>query len=361
VNIEDDVAAIIAEGKARAGRNGQAPGSHSRADEIRRALLTGDQVRALAPPEPLVEGLLYRDSLALLYGPSGLGKSLTALDVAQHVAHARPWMGRPVTPGPVLYVVAEGVSGTGLRLDAWDAHHAPASAAHPVHWLPGAVNVHDPDWAEALAEVVAELAPVLVVVDTYARCTAGAEENSARDTGRTVAHLDLIRRAARSCVLSVHHTGKDTTAGARGSSALRGAMDTELELSGSRHAMRLDTRKQKDAPEAPPIHLAVTPVAGTRSVVVVGASRSPDMPPVPTVDQAVTDYFGANPDVELTQRQAVEFMRAHWHAHDMPGYRHETIREALDRLAIAGTLTRRPGPRQSYMYTLTDHGERASE
>ena len=42
----------------------------------------------------------------------------------------------------------------------------------------------------------------------------------------------LIRTAAGCCVLIVHHSGKNIEAGARGNSALKGAMDTEVELLG---------------------------------------------------------------------------------------------------------------------------------
>jgi 5S rRNA maturation endonuclease (ribonuclease M5) len=254
------------------------PDDDTRAGYLRSRLMTTEQIRELPPPAPLIDGLLYRDSLAVLYGASGIGKSLVAADLAQRVTVGGDWHSHAVTQGPVLYVVAEGVSGTGIRTDAWAAHHGVTGA---VTWLPEAVNVFSAMWAEAMAEVVAELRPVLTVFDTFARCIVGADENSARDVGQAVANLDLIRRAAGSCVLVVHHAGKDKTAGARGSTALKGALDTELELNGGEGRMTLRNPKQKDAPEHPPIDLALRAVDGTQSVVVVPA------------DAATTDLPGA--------------------------------------------------------------------
>jgi hypothetical protein len=103
---------------------------------------------------------------------------------------------------------------------------------------------------------VGDVKPVLVVVDTLARCMLGVDENSARDVGLVVDGLDLIRRSADGAtVLAVHHSGKDGSQGARGSSALRGAVDTELELTASGARLVLKVSKQKDGAEARPLQL----------------------------------------------------------------------------------------------------------
>jgi hypothetical protein len=54
------------------------------------------------------------------------------------------------------------------------------------------------------------------------------DENSARDMAQFVANIDRLRERTGAHVLVVHHSGKNTDAGARGSSALRAAVDTEI-------------------------------------------------------------------------------------------------------------------------------------
>ncbi|MEJ7800738.1 MAG: AAA family ATPase [Ilumatobacter sp.] len=74
---------------------------------------------------------------------------------------------------------------------------------------------------------------MLVLIDGFARSLVGADENRERGVGLAVEHRDMIRRAAGSRVLIVDHAGKDASKGARGSSALKAAMDTEIEVIGS--------------------------------------------------------------------------------------------------------------------------------
>lgn len=227
-------------------------------DTFEDSLLNSDQISALEPPEWLVEDYLARDTLALLYGPSGASKTFLAIDYALHVATGSWWNGRAVKqPGRVFYVIAEGVAGVGQRLGAWKAHHKvyDLSRHEPITWRPKAVNLLDVGDVALLQRAISYRQPSLVVVDTLARCIVGGEENSAKDMGLVVHHLDQIRRTCGACVLIVHHTGKDVSAGARGNSALRAGVDTELSLTATDDRLVLKVTKQKDAAEALPVRL----------------------------------------------------------------------------------------------------------
>src|SRR3546814_1418550 len=56
------------------------------------------------------------------------------------------------------------------------------------------------------------------------------DENSAQDVGAFNAAVASLQEATGACVVVVHHSGKNKAAGARGSSALLGAIDTEIEI-----------------------------------------------------------------------------------------------------------------------------------
>jgi hypothetical protein len=105
--------------------------------------------------------------------------------------------------------------------------------------------------------------PTLIVLDTLARNFGGGDENSTKDMNAFVAGCDRLRESFPNVtVLVVHHAGKAQRSGDRGSTALRGAVDTRIELTRNEkktgqktHRLSLTCRAQKDAPEFDPIRL----------------------------------------------------------------------------------------------------------
>ncbi len=220
-----------------------APLTHS---QHKRTLLTVDDLQGLPPLQWLIDGCVPSGAFAVLYGPSGAGKTFLALDLALSVSAAVRWLGHAVRGGPTLYVAAEGIGGLAQRVKAWHSAHAECDLSG-VRFLPDAVNLIDERAVSSLLADIADmdLPPALIVLDTLARCLAGADENSAQDVGRAVAAIDRIRAATGATVLLIHHTGKNGDA-ERGSSALRGAADTMLAVSNDDGLIRVECAKQKD-------------------------------------------------------------------------------------------------------------------
>lgn len=230
----------------------------TRAEQLRAALVTSKGLDLIPDPEPLIGGVLYRDSLAWLYGPPGCCKSFIAIDMAGCIGTGNIWQGfGPVKQGPVLYVVAEGVSGIKKRVRAWErAMHAEMSN---VSFLPVAVQAaNTEDWL-ALAQLVREIRPVLIVLDTQARVTTGLEENSAKEMGQFIHRVEQLRKAGDGvCVLVVHHTGRSGDH-MRGSIAVDGAATTTIKVTKSDDLIDVDCSKQKDAAPFEPFQLRVVP------------------------------------------------------------------------------------------------------
>lgn len=228
--------------------------------ELRGRLLTPDRLREIPPPVPLVEGYLFRDSLAWLGGKPGHAKSFSAVDFACCVGTGHPWHGHDVTPGSVLYLIAEGASGLSLRVDAWAA--ANGRRVDNVLFLPIPVQLLNALDTAAFTALAAELRPDLVIIDTQARVTVGGEENSSKDMGRFVDSLEHLRRASGACVLVVHHEARGAE-NLRGSTALEGAATTILRCSKDGAVVEITNTKQKDSPEQPPLQLTLTAFGGS--------------------------------------------------------------------------------------------------
>jgi len=225
-------------------------------DRLRAALVDTDGLDKIPEPEPLIAGVLYCDSLAWIQGKSGDGKSFLAIDMGGSVGTGITWQGYPTTQGLVLYLAAEGAAGIKRRIRAWE--ESMGRAMNNVLFLPLAVQAGlDGEW-QALRELVTELRPILVIIDTQARVTVGMEENAARDMGIFVHKLSQLRKSCGACILVVHHQGRNGDH-MRGSTALYGSADTEIQVSKDDLDLTVKCGKQKDAEPFDDIRLRMVP------------------------------------------------------------------------------------------------------
>ena len=86
----------------------------------------------------------------------------------------------------------------------------------------------------------------VVIIDTFAQTTPGANENASEDMGLALGNCKGIHRYTGATVILVHHSGKDESRGARGWSGIKAAADAQLEVQRVGEARMLRTDKQKD-------------------------------------------------------------------------------------------------------------------
>jgi hypothetical protein len=208
------------------------------------------------PVKWLIHSVIPVGAFTALYGPPGSFKSFIALDIAEAIATGRTWMGNEVTEsGAVLYIAGEGFGGVGARIKACKQHHQTEDGA-PIyvirHQLNLRASVEDFNALMLAVETLVMETGIdfkLIVVDTLARAFGGGDENSASDMMQFVVTCGHIQKIVQGAALMIlHHSGKDSAKGMRGSSALLGAVDTELELIRFEDSMKgiIRTAKQKD-------------------------------------------------------------------------------------------------------------------
>lgn len=202
-------------------------------------------------PDELVEGLLTVGDGSMLYGDSNSGKTFLAIDLACAVARGVDWHGRRVEQGLVMYVASESPGSVRGRLQAYQQHHRCTVPNFAIVQSPLDLFSDDVD-TEALIDAARKLQEVtgqpvrLIVGDTLARLSAGANENSGQDMGLVVQRFDRIRRATGAHFLMIHHSGKAAAAGARGWSGIRAAVDTEIEVTDAPTGRCAEVMKQRD-------------------------------------------------------------------------------------------------------------------
>ncbi|HBZ45316.1 MAG TPA: hypothetical protein DEO85_14965 [Maritimibacter sp.] len=207
------------------------PFQSKRGESLRGKMIPLAKITPCLDANYLVQGWLGKGGLSVLYGPSNSGKTFVAVDLAAHVASGTAWRGCKIKQGPVIYVAAEGGGGIRNRVSAIKQARADLLNDAEFSLLPTNLDLHEAGDAMALCEAMPTEKAALVVIDTMARCMGSGDENSARDVAQFVINLDAIRERTGAHVLVVHHSGKNTEAGARGSSALRAAVDTEIAIS----------------------------------------------------------------------------------------------------------------------------------
>lgn len=226
----------------------------------------GELVRLPAKVDWLVHGILERECLALLFGAPGDGKSFAALGMSAAVATRTAWHGHRTAAGSVAYIAGEGHAGMARRLKAWEVHHGISLADAPLYVSRRAVPFLDAVAVDALADELDTLPapPRFIVVDTMARAMTGGEENSAADVGSFVAACDRLKARYKAAVLVVHHVGHGDKTRARGSSALKAAVDVEMglaRLADADDVLALSCTKSKDAEPFEAMHFEFLPVA----------------------------------------------------------------------------------------------------
>jgi hypothetical protein len=233
------------------------PELKGRAADLHSGLQTLDQIKPVLDSLYLVKSLLLRGGASLVYGQSNVGKSFLALYIALHVAAQRECLGLKVAgmdgsggAGAVIYVAAEGGTGMHNRIEAIRIEMPELLKFADFMLLPTGLDLCGPMDGEALADaILREKAHVgLIVIDTLARSIGDGDENTAKDMGAFISSVDHLRERTGAHVMIIHHSGKDTTKGARGSGSLRAAVDTEIELSRSGPVVTAEMRKQRDLP-----------------------------------------------------------------------------------------------------------------
>lgn len=186
-------------------------------------------------PDEVIQGLIVASSMAVIYGDSNSGKTFFALSLAMAVAEGVPCYGRSVDPGLVVYLATEAPGSIRSRMQALKKHHG--RKLSDMAMVPVPLNFYsNAGDASSVVTLVEELERIkgkkvrMIIADTLARMSAGANENSGEDMGPVMERFSMVASHTKAAVVVIHHNGKDQAKGARGWSGIRAHIDTEIEV-----------------------------------------------------------------------------------------------------------------------------------
>ncbi len=212
-----------------------------------------EAIKNVTKAEELVENFLEKRAYAVLFGPSGAGKTFVALDIALCVAAGRPWAGKKTSQTSVVYLNGEGQRGMGKRIKAWLIHNELLDTEVPFYLTRHSLLLTEQEQIEKLIHEARSVDAKLIVVDTLARNFEG-NENDASDMSTFNAHIGHLQAETDAAVLIIHHTGLTTDERARGNNQLKGALDSEFRVVRDGDLIALNATKQKDIELGEPMH-----------------------------------------------------------------------------------------------------------
>ena len=223
---------------------------------------SADVSRLAVAPNFLIDGWLETDSHGILYAESQSFKSFITIHMAHCIATGKAFCGQDVIKsGPVVFVIGEGRGGYYRRLKATLDRHGETDDIYLIEAQP---NISQNEQLLIVMNTVKELAPVLIVFDTFSALAIGSDENSNTDIAEVMAGVrDTGRRVGASTII-VHHTGKDASRGSKGASAFSANADFIYKLVRQKDTLftTLSADKMKDAepPKSLTIELEVVDV-----------------------------------------------------------------------------------------------------
>ncbi len=165
--------------------------------------------------EYIVDGWFSVGDRSVIGGPSKAGKSFLATHLGLCVAHGEPFFGAEVLkPGLVIYQAGEGARGVKKRLRGWRKRRGVSfSAATPFVLIQSPIDLYSKDGdtkgfteeALGIARMFKDVALRMIIIDTLATATGGADENSGKDMSIVLQNLATISAATKAHVQFVHH------------------------------------------------------------------------------------------------------------------------------------------------------------
>ena len=227
----------------------------------RLALVPFDRIELDRAPAYLVKGIVPREGFSVVWGPPKCGKSFWTFDLTMHVALGRPYRGRHVMPGPVVYVACEGGHGFKARVAAFRQRHIENGSEPPFFLVPARLDLvrDQKELAAEIRDALGDHTPAVIVLDTLNRSIAGSE-SSDEDMSAYIHAVDDLRDAFNCAVIVVHHCGTEGTR-PRGHTSLTGAVDAQISVKRIADGqVVVKVEYLKDGPEGDEIFSRLEPV-----------------------------------------------------------------------------------------------------
>ncbi|MBB1058376.1 AAA family ATPase [Dietzia sp. B19] len=313
------------------------------------------------PEEPdwLVPSVFLSGASYAVVASAKVGKSLLLLDIACALATGRSALGQPPRdPVTVLYIDMENTE-TDLADRVRDLGYSARDFRHRLPYLsfPNLSALDTPEGGRQVHAAARFFGADLVVIDTLSRVVDG-DENEANTYQAFYRHAVLPLKRDGTTVVRLDHLGKDTSKGARGSSAKSDDVDAIWLLDtyvGDRLKLKRENQRSNHHPECLVIQRRLDPlchvIAGDHPVQGSGEAKPEDL-------VGALEALGEATVRQLTERlfpgvEGEEFGRVRSKVHRWVGNL-----EGQGRVASDERLTGRPGGTEKVVRLVAQEAEK---
>jgi hypothetical protein len=238
------LAELTQEAKEAADTNIPLPEDHP-VETARYVVHTAAEALAIRPPiEWIVEGLIYRKSVVIMYGDGGTKKTWTAMHLASCVASGVPWGDYQVKRCKVLFIDEENGEEEIAGRAGFCLRGALGDESSDLSYISlAAFHLDNPEDAEILTQEIIKQGAELVVFDALADLMVG-DENTKQDTQPVFNALRKIAERTGAALLIIHHANKMGTH--RGSSVIKDAPDILLQVVSDPDSLFINFKTEKN-------------------------------------------------------------------------------------------------------------------
>jgi KaiC/GvpD/RAD55 family RecA-like ATPase len=180
-------------------------------------------------PIALIEGLIPRHGIVVVWGPPKCGKTFWVYDLLMHAAIGRNYRGRHVEQGKVVYIACEGARGLQARTEAFRRAKLKEDERDPDFYLIASRLDLVADVDQLIADIddqIGEDGIAAIGLDTLNRSLVGSESKD-EDMAAYLEAADRLRERYHCVVIIIHHCGIDATR-PRGHTSLTGTADAQI-------------------------------------------------------------------------------------------------------------------------------------
>jgi len=181
-----------------------------------------------------IENWLPKPGKMVLYAPAKAGKSFMCVQLARCIASGEPFVGLKTDKSRVLYLQFElGMAVLQQRMASTGRSYDGVYVGTSFDLLLDSANGQG-----KLRTAIDAVKPQVVILDPLYKLMRG-DENESQDLLVVLNFLDNMIEEFDCSFVLVHHMGKDSRRGARGSSVLEGYPDAYIELKKLEHSLKL--------------------------------------------------------------------------------------------------------------------------